>query len=107
VARRDVWEELQRRGATTAIVPFTGRAGEGGRVGTIIPSRLDGEHVVTVERWSGRDALADALEAPVWDRYGTFAGQRRTAGRLTWELADRQISIDGRRGGEKFQEVLE
>src|ERR1035441_2740099 len=33
VACADVWAELERRGATVAVLSFSGRAGEGGRVG--------------------------------------------------------------------------
>jgi len=76
----EVWEELASRGATVAIVPFSGRAGVGGTIGTIALSRLDGEELVHVERWSGRDELAYALDAPLWDRYGQFAGQPRVRG---------------------------
>ena len=32
LARDDVWAELERRGATIATVPFSGRAGRGGSV---------------------------------------------------------------------------
>ena len=34
-AREAVWEELERLGAAASIVPFSGRAGQGGLVGTI------------------------------------------------------------------------
>jgi hypothetical protein len=101
-----VWEELERRGATIAVVPFSGRAGDGARVGTIILSRLDGDELVDVERWTGRDELAYALEGPVWDRYGTFAGQPFVRGTVTWTLADRCILVAGQRGGETFKEVV-
>jgi len=101
-----VWEELERRGATNVVVPFTGRAGEGGRVGTIGLSRLEGGQLLDVERWSGRDRLAYALEAPVWDRYGSFTGPPQVGGTLTWTLADRRIVIVGRRGRVDFEEVI-
>ena len=69
-----MWEELERRGATIAVVPFSGRAGAGGTTGTVTLGRLEGDELVDVERWSGRDELALGLEGPVWDRYGEFAG---------------------------------
>jgi len=47
---RDVWAELERRGATVATVPFSGRAGLGGTVATITLSRVDGGEPVDVER---------------------------------------------------------
>ena len=101
-----MWEELERRGATIAVVPFSGRAGEGGRTGTITLSRLEGDQLVDVERWSGRDELALALEGPVWDRYGAFVGHPRIRGTVTWMVAERCILIAGQRGGEAFEETL-
>ena len=37
-----------------------------------------------VERWSRRDELDYALEAPVWDCFGRFAGQPQVRGNVTW-----------------------
>ena len=106
IYRDDVWAELERRGATVAIVPFSGRAGLGGTVGTIALSRVDGGELVDVERWSGRDELAYALEAPVWDRFGQFNGHPRIRGTVTWLLADRLVLIAGERGDVPFEEVV-
>jgi hypothetical protein len=106
VAGEDVWAELERRGATVAVVPFWGRAGEGGRVGTIILSRVDGGELVDVERWSGRDELTYALEAPIWDRYGVFVGQPRIRATVTWIAAERCVLISGDRGGGRFEETV-
>ena len=78
--RPAIWEELERRGARVAIVPFSGRAGSGGRTDTIRLLCVEGEELVEVERWTSRDELCYALEAPVWDRFGTFAGHPRVAG---------------------------
>jgi hypothetical protein len=101
-----VWEELERRGAQIAIVPFSGRAGRGGEVGTIVLSRVCGGELADDKRWTWRDELAHALEAPVWDRYGSFAGQPAIRGTVTWTVADRQIAIAGKRGHEAFEEIV-
>jgi hypothetical protein len=101
-----VWEELERRSATLAVVPFSGRAGTAGTTGTITFSWLAGDELVGFERWRGRDELALALEGPVWDRYGQFAGQPLIRGTVTWAVADRRVLIAGRRGGEAFEETI-
>ena len=106
VRRDEVWAELERRGATVATVPFSGRAGLGGTVGTIALSRVDGGELVEVERWSGRDELAYALEAPVWDRFGQFAGHPWVRATVAWLLSDRLVLISGKRGDERFEEVV-
>jgi hypothetical protein len=101
-----VWSELERRGATLASVPFSGRAGRGGRADRIVLSRLDGDELVQVEGWSGRDELCYALEAPLWDRFGSFAGQPPIAGTVVWLVAERRVVIEGRREDQRFEEVV-
>jgi hypothetical protein len=39
---------------------------------TIELLRLEGTGLLDVERWTYRDELCHALEAPVWERFGTF-----------------------------------
>ena len=101
-----IWQELEARGATVAIVPFSGRAGRGGSTDTILLRRLDGDVLVDVERWTGRDELCYALAAPIWDRFGSFAGQPLIAGTVKWTTADRRVVIAGRRGDERFEEFV-
>jgi hypothetical protein len=103
-----VWEELERRGATVALVEFSGRGGQGGRTGTIRLCRLNHhDGLVDVERWSvSRDELTYALEAPVWERYGTFIGHPHIRGTVTWFAAEQCVVIAGKRGDQRFQETI-
>ncbi len=100
-----MWAELARRGATGAVVVFSGRAGAGGAIGSITISRQGGQELFELERWRDGE-LALALEGPVWDRYGQFAGQPLICGTVSWLLAERCIVVSGRRGSESFQETL-
>ena len=87
-AREAVWEELSaaaRRSRSSVL----GSRRRRGKSGTITLSRLAGDELVDVERWSGRDELALALEGPVWDRYGRFVGHPWIRGTVTWTAADR------------------
>ena len=106
ISGQQVWQELERRGNVMAVVRFSGRAGRGGRVDRIVLSRIDGDRIVGAERWTGRDELCYALEAPVWDRFGSFAGQPQIAGTVVWTTADRRLVIAGRRGNQHFEELL-
>ena len=101
-----MWEELGRRGATVAIVPFWGRAGRGGHTDTITLLRPDGEELAEVERWTGRDELCYALEAPVWERFGTFVGHPLVSGDVIWTADDRCVAIHGTRGERPFEELV-
>lgn len=101
-----MWEELGRREATVAIVPFWGHAGRGGHTDTITLLRLAGEELAEVERWTGRDELCRALEAPVWERFGTFVGHPLVRGEVIWTANDRCVAIRGKRGERSFQELL-
>lgn len=105
VRRAGVWEELERRGATVATVPFWGRAGSGGRTDTITLLRSEREELIEIELWTSRDELSYALEAPVWDRFGTFAGHPHIAGEVLWFADDRRVLIRGRRGDTSFEEL--
>lgn len=50
----DVWEALELRGATSARVPFSGRAGRGGQTDVIRLYCLEDEELVEVERVTDR-----------------------------------------------------
>ncbi|MGO9975551.1 MAG: hypothetical protein ACLP01_22685 [Solirubrobacteraceae bacterium] len=80
-------------------MPFSGRAGDGGRTGTITLCRLEGQELVQIDCWSVSEELVFALEAPVWDRYGRFAGHPQVRGTVTWTLSERRIVLSGQRGG--------
>jgi len=105
--RPAVWEELERRGAAVAIVPFSGQAGSGGRTDTIKLYMLQDAKLVEVERWTSRDELCYALEAPIWDRFGTFAGHPLMRGEVIWSTGDRCVAIRGWRGERSFEELAE
>lgn len=105
--RPAVWEELERRGATVALVLFWGRAGSGGRTDTIKLLRFESGELLDVERWTSRDELCHALEAPVWERFGTFVGHPLIRGEVLWSAEDRIVVISGRRGDRRFEEIVE
>jgi hypothetical protein len=107
VWRPAVWEELERRGATVALVPFWGRAGSGGRTDTIKLLRLEDGELLDVERWTYRDELCHALEAPVWERFGTFVDHPLIRGEVVWSAEDRSVVISGRRGDRRLEEIVE
>ncbi len=106
LVRPAVWDELGRRDATIAVVPFSGRAGRGGQTEVIRLARCEAGELVDVQRWTSRDELCYALEAPVWDRYGTFAGHPLITGIVTWSAEEQLVVISGTRGDVRFEEIV-
>lgn len=96
VLDESVWQAIEARG-DGRFGSVRRPCGRGGRVDRIVLSRLVGGELVDVERRTDRDELCYALEAPVWDRFGSFAGQPQIAGTVVWTRADRRVVIEGRR----------
>lgn len=99
-----VFAELDRLGAVGAVVPFGGRASAGGHVGRMVLTLLDDAERVDTELGWAHEELAFAVAAPLWDRFGSFAGQPRITGAVKWETANRRVLISGRRGEKRFEE---
>jgi hypothetical protein len=104
-SRQAIWDELERRGATAAVVSFSGKPGREGSITTITLDRVDGQASRTVGWWD-RDELPYALEGPVWDRFGGFAAQPTVRGVVLWTVTDRLVVITGQRGDQGFEEVV-
>jgi predicted nucleic acid-binding Zn ribbon protein len=100
----NVWEELERWGASVALVAFHG----GGKLTPAMESVIlqDAEQR-EITRWShGAGPLPDELAAPVWDRYALFRGQPRIRATVIWDVRAREVIVTGRRGEEPLDEVL-
>jgi hypothetical protein len=104
--REQVWEQLERRGAQIAVVSFSGRGGQGGRVHEVTLSRSIDGRALEERLWESNE-LACGLAAPIWDRYGTFVGHSAVRGIATWSVEDRLVVISGERGRERFEEIVE
>ena len=99
----EVWRALERSSATVARVRFAGGGGKRASVETVVAA-AGGEELA---RWrAGETELGDAVAAPVWARYGAFRGQPAITGTLSWSVAERSITLVGKRGSERFAETL-
>ena len=107
--RIQAWEELERRGANIATLPFTGERRAGVSFATIRLDRLENGQLTEIETWSEQgsgDALIEALKEPVVARFASFLGQPPIRGTLAWTLPDRRITITATRGNEPLEEVI-
>jgi hypothetical protein len=103
-SRATVWDELERRGVSVATVPFRGRAGRGGEIDVVGLLRVRDGAPCESRLWPGSDELANALAAPVWARFGTFAGHPLVRAEAIWTVERRSVVIVGRRGDRPFEE---
>jgi hypothetical protein len=70
-ADEDVWQELERWGATVALVRFSGG---GGHPGSIAAVTLEDTDKRGLARWGhGEGELQEALAAPIWGATRCFA----------------------------------
>jgi endogenous inhibitor of DNA gyrase (YacG/DUF329 family) len=103
-ADEDVWQELERCGASVALVRFSGG---GGTPGSIAAVTLEDVEERELARWGrGEGELSEALAAAVWGRYALFRGHPRITGLVMWDVQERQVIVAGERGGRKFDEGL-
>ena len=103
-AEQGVWEELERWGASTALVRFSGG---GGSQGAIAAVTLEDAKKRELARWSGgAGELTEALAAAVWGRYALFRGHPRITGLVVWNVRERLVVVAGERGDQKFDDVL-
>lgn len=112
----EVFEKLRERGAVKAVVEFSGGNDEGGADGIVLYDS-DGERIGEVEGhhfggyWDPEKKrfvevfpapeqrieteLAEALESPVYEEYGGFAGDFSVSGRVTWGAETGKVSMSG------------
>jgi hypothetical protein len=107
VPRGAVWDELVRRRVSVATVPFRGRAGQGGEIDVIRLQRVSDEESRELRLWPDSEELASSLAAPVWGRFGTFAGHPLVRAEVIWTADDRSVVIVGRRGDRRLEESAE
>src|SRR5947209_2032334 len=109
LVRSEAWEELERRGANIAILPFSGKQRTGASFGPVRLEHLENGRLTEIETWSEQrsgDPLIEALKAPDVARFAGFLGQAPVRATLSWSLPDRRITVIGRRGGDPFEEVI-
>ena len=112
----EVFERLRERGAARAVVEFSGGNDAGGADSVVLYDSA-GETIGEVNdgppgsRWDpelGRFVevpitpdqrlavgLAEALEGPVYEEYGSFAGDFSVGGRVTWDAEKGTVTVSG------------
>jgi len=101
MTKAEVFAELASRGADRTVVEFSGGNDEGGPDSITL---YRGEALLcTLSVWPcERDAtsetkadarLADALSDPVFEAYGTFAGDFDVTGEVIWDVEEKAIQM--------------
>ena len=103
MTRAEVFERLQELGAVTAVVPFHGGYDEGfiegitlkGAEGNAIAVIQDYYGSAEEQPFEGADHLAEALSEPIYEEYGSFAGDFEVEGRVIWDVSKGTVSMEG------------
>lgn len=102
LTREQAFEQLIARGADRAVVQFSGGNDEGGpdHIRLFAGERELPELAVYVSARNpsaaeqAEETLSDVLSRPIYERYGTFAGDFEVAGELTWDVQQRTVLMN-------------
>ncbi len=114
MTRPQLFAALVSRGADTAVVQFSGGNDEGGpdsitllkgeqEVGKLQPWWAEGDTIAEADV-----ELADALSDPIFEEYGTFAGDFDVTGEVIWDTETQTVQMirDERSGYEHLEAYL-
>jgi hypothetical protein len=111
--REKVFSELVRRNVASVIVSFSG-GGDDGSIDGISLLDADGKEVSHLRetyissKWNEKtksfepdremtedEMLVEALGQPVYDKYGTFAGDYSVEGEILWDVKNQKVNDSG------------
>ncbi len=127
-----IFDELRRRNITKVVVAFSGGNDEGGADGftahytngteqelpvvhvyvdyqtqqhVVSAGYADGEHTTrpATPEEIAHAALLEALEQPIFDRWGGFSGDFHVDGTLTWDPVARTAKLEGSEGEMQYE----
>ncbi len=111
--RTGAFAALKRLGADRAVVEFSGGNDEGGPDNISLLKNDETIRTLSVAWHAGEEdkdllALADALSDPVFEAYGTFAGDFDVTGEVIWDVAEQTVQMirDERSEYQHYEEVL-
>lgn len=104
-----VWAEMEKRGAIKAIIEFSGGHDEGG-ADAITLTMGDGSKE-SLETWRNENddegRLITYLQDPLYDRWGSFAGEFSVYGTIEWNVTTRKVTLDGSESVEDYTSFTE
>jgi len=120
LSRFELFAELRRRNVAKVEVQFSGGGDEGG-VDSISLQDAEGNEIGTLEedyggsQWDGQKwvpvnppnpdtALVNALCAPVYDKYGSFAGEFYVSGKINVDVAAETIKMPYQESVETYED---
>lgn len=97
MTREELFAELRRQGVAKVQVEFSGGGDEGG-VDVILLLDSEGKIIRKLEEYYDKphpdSDLSQSLAAPVYSRYGGFAGDFSVRGTVEWDVADGMVTMN-------------
>lgn len=92
MTREQVFNALQQRDVTRAVVEFSGGNDEGGADAIYLINDTTGGRIEIDEDY---EDFGPALAEPIYRRYHSFAGDFFVSGEVEWRVADRTVIMHG------------
>ncbi len=102
MTRQEVFAALKSLGITKVRVDFAGGHDDGGVEGITM---FKDEEVLKLPVPGGE--LQEALEAPVYDKYSSFAGEFYVDGTVVWNVLKEAVSMTGQESHEEWDYIKE
>jgi hypothetical protein len=104
-----VYDALSALNVSEARVTFSGGNDEGGADALSLIKADDPTVTYDVNLWGGDDEKVDKdlvqrLCEPIYDQYGSFAGEFSVYGTLIWNVTTRKCYIDGQESVETYND---
>lgn len=123
LSRTELFAELRKRGVAKVSVEFSGGGDEGG-VDNITLYNAEGAEIGTLEedyggdQWNGKEwvpvnppnpntELVNTLCAPVYEKYGSFAGEFYVNGTVDYDVEAGTVKMPHRETVERWEEYDE
>lgn len=125
ITRQEIFEWIKEQGAEKCVVSFDGGGDEGGvrEIKLInkdnVIKTLEEQYVEEQYIWNEMTKkfetpeiphsvrINKAICEPVYDKYGSFAGEFNVSGQVTWDATNNTVKIDGSESVESWEDFEE
>lgn len=110
MSHKEIFDILKSHNIKSLIIKFSGGGDEGG-IDRILVKYFTGDSSkyrdLSELHELFDEVMREALEAPIWDEYCTFAGNFYVNGKLIWNTEDSSVKITGSESQKIYEDIDE